>query len=109
MAKITTTTTTDDTTKLCQEYLYNYLEHIKNQWNQCQLELNKQSQLCSITNLSLKQIDEHLKQYVHAERNYLLIRNGNQLNKFKDQIYEKDLYKTIITDRLSSMNLVSRS
>ncbi len=100
-------TTTNDT-KLCYEYLHNYLESIKQQLNQCQLELDKQSHSCPITSLPLNQIDDRLKKYVHAERNYLLTRNNDQLNKFKDNIYEKDLYKTIVSYGLP-MNLVSTS
>lgn len=98
---------TANDTKLCQEYLYNYLENIKNQLNQCQLELMKHSQSCSITTMPLNQIDDHLKEYVLTERNYLLTRNNDQLNKFKDNIYEKDLYKAMGSYSLS-MNLVSR-
>jgi hypothetical protein len=97
--------TTNDT-KLCYEYLMNYLENIKQQLNQCQLELSKQSQSCPITNLSLNQIDHCLKEYVHTERNYLLTRNNEQFNKFQDNIREKDLYKTIVSYQLN-INLVS--
>jgi hypothetical protein len=97
--------TTNDT-KLCYKYLLNYLEKLKKQFNQCQLQLTKQSQLCPITRVSLNQIDRCLKEYVQGERTYLSKRNNNQLIKFKDGIYEKDLCKTIATYRLT-MNLVS--
>ncbi|CAF3586434.1 unnamed protein product, partial [Adineta steineri] len=92
-------TTTD--TQLCHKYLLNYLEYLKKLLCQCQLELDKQSQTCPITGLSLEQIDHCLKEYVHSERNYLSTRNNNQLIKFKEIIHEKDLYKTIATYQLS--------
>lgn len=94
--------TTNDT-KLCHEYLLNYLENIKKLLHQ--LELIKQSHSCSIVGLSLDQIDQCLKDYVHIQRKYLSTRNNDQLIKFKDHIHENDLCKTISTYRLT-MNLV---
>ncbi|CAF1200198.1 unnamed protein product [Rotaria sp. Silwood1] len=86
--------TTNDT-KLCHDFLMTYVENLKEQLNKCQLHLNEQSPLCSITKFTLDQIDQCLKEYVHSERNYLSKRQKDQLIKFKDYIHEKDLYKTI--------------
>ena len=81
---------------LCKEYLMNYIQNIKKQLNQCQLELVKEkSQTCPITKLSVEQIEERLKELVDRERKYLSKRNNQQLIKFKDDIYGKDLLKTI--------------
>ena len=82
---------------MCYEYLCNYLENLKQQLQQCQLHLNEQSQSYPIISLSLEQIDQCLREYVHGERNYLSTRNNDQLSKFKDRIHEKNLYQTIAT------------
>jgi len=82
---------------LCQKYLMNYRQNIKKQLNQCQFELIKHSQSCPIKTLSLDQIQHHLKELVDRERKYLSTRHHNQLMKFKDDIHEKELFKTIST------------
>jgi len=92
--------------KLCQQYLINYIENMKNQLNQCQLKLIKQSQSCAITTLSFDQMTHCLKDYVDCQRKYLSIRSKDWLFKFKDNIHEKDLFKPIFTDHLT-INLVS--
>ncbi|CAF1512292.1 unnamed protein product, partial [Rotaria sordida] len=92
--------TTNDT-KLCHDFLVNYLENLKKQINQCELQLNEQCQSCPLTSLTLAQIDHCLKEYVRSERSYLSIRNNDQLIKFKDYIHEKDVFKTINTFQLS--------
>lgn len=102
-----TKTTTNDT-QLCQEYLQNYLEKVKEQLNQCQSELSTQSQSCPITSLTLNQIDDRLKEYVHAERKYLLARSNEELKKFEENISGKDLHETMVGYGLS-MNSVSVS
>ena len=64
--------------------------------NQCQLELAKeQAQACLVIELSIEQIEQRLKELVDRERKYLSKRNNEQLIKFKDDIYEKNLLKTI--------------
>jgi hypothetical protein len=98
--------TTNDT-KICHEYLLNYLQNIKKQLRQCQLELIKQSQSCAIASLLLDEIDKCLKDYVHNQRNSISKRNNDQLVKFKQHIHESDLCKTISTYQLT-MNLVRR-
>ncbi len=67
------------------------------QLNQCQMNLTKQSQPCPITRLSFDQIECGLKELVDRERKYLSMRNNEQLIKFKDGIYEKNLFKTMST------------
>ncbi|CAF1289522.1 unnamed protein product [Rotaria sordida] len=83
---------------LCKEYLMNYIQNIKKQLNQYQLELAKQQfRTCPIIELSFEQIEHRLKELVNRERKYLSKRNNKQLIKFNDDIYEKDLFKTIST------------
>ncbi len=61
--------------KLCQQYLINYIRNIKNHLNQCQLKLITQSQSCPITTLAFDQIAHGLKDYVDCQRKYLSIRS----------------------------------
>ena len=81
--------------QLCQQYLLNYIENIKQQMEQYQIELTKQSESYPITSISLIQIDHCLKEFVNCQRKYLSIRNNNQLIKFKDHIQEKELFEII--------------
>ena len=83
--------------ELCKTYLMYYIQTIQTQLKQCQIELTKQSQSCPITKLTFDQIEHGLKELVHRERKYLSIRNNEQLIKLKDDIHEKDLWKTIST------------
>jgi hypothetical protein len=83
--------------ELCKNYLMHYIQTIKTQLNQCQIDLTKQFQSCPITKLSFDQIEYGLKELVNRERKYLSITNNEQLIKFKDDIYEKNLFKTIST------------
>ena len=70
----------------CRQYVITYLETTKNQLDRCDLELNKQLQLCPIRILSIDHINRCLTEYVHSQRKYLLVRNQRRLHKFKDQI-----------------------
>ncbi|CAF4679143.1 unnamed protein product, partial [Rotaria socialis] len=65
------------------------------------MELDRQSQPCPITTLSLDQIDHCLNEFVICQRKYLLMKNNNQLLKFKDNFHDKDLFKTVSTFRLT--------
>jgi len=82
---------------VCKKYLMNYIKNIKKQFNQCQFELIKHSQSCPIRTLSFDQIQYCLKEFVDRERKYLSTRHNDQLIKFKDDIHEKELFKTIST------------
>jgi hypothetical protein len=83
--------------ELCKKYLMHYIQTIKTQLNQCQMNLTKQSQSCPITKLSFDIIECGLKELVDRERKYLSITNNEQLIKFKDDIDEKNLFKTMST------------
>jgi len=87
---------TDDS-DLWQQYLINYIEDIRKQIDQYQMELTKQSELCPITKLSFDQIDHCLKDFVNCQRKYLSTRNNNQLLKFKDSMKENELFDIITT------------
>ena len=90
--------------ELCKEYVMNYLETIKMQLNQCDIELREHAQSCpTIEKLSFDQIQQRLKEIVDRERNYLSLRNEDELNKFKDDIYEKQLFQTISTSPIATM------
>ncbi|CAF5124479.1 unnamed protein product, partial [Rotaria magnacalcarata] len=85
---------------LCKQYAMNYIENNKNQLNHCQLELTKQEQqfqTCPFKELSFEHIESRLKELVGRERKYLSKRNNEKLLKFKEDISEKQLLKTIST------------
>ena len=75
---------------LYQQYLLNYIENIKQQMEQYQIKLTKQSGSCSITSISLIQIDHCLKEFVDCQRKYLSTRHmmrsesvrGNSIKRF---------------------------
>lgn len=83
--------------ELCKKYLIDYIENMKKQINQCQFEITKYSQTCPIKELSFNLIQQRLKELVDRERKYLSKRNNEQLIKFKNDIHEKNLLKTIST------------
>jgi hypothetical protein len=94
--------------QLCKEYLINYLHTIKTQSDQYQMELSKHFQTCpTIPKLSFDQIQRCLKEFVDRERNYLSVRNNEQLIKSKDNIHETNLLKTISTSCLINDQQVS--
>ncbi|CAF5225241.1 unnamed protein product, partial [Rotaria magnacalcarata] len=85
---------------LCKQYAMNYIENNKKQLNHCQLELTKQEQqfqTCPFKELSFEHIESRLKELVGRERKYLSKRNNEKLLKFKEDISEKQLLKTIST------------
>ena len=53
-----------DNFQLCQQFVKNYLETLKKQLHECELELGKQLQLCPIRILSVDHINRCLKDYV---------------------------------------------
>ncbi|CAF4552293.1 unnamed protein product, partial [Rotaria magnacalcarata] len=81
----------------CHQYLLNHINGLKINLDQYQMELDRQSQSCPITTLSLDQIDQRLNEFVICQRKYLLMKNNNQLLKFKDKFHDKDLFKTVST------------
>jgi hypothetical protein len=80
----------------------NYLETIKNQLIQYELELTNQSQLCPITKLSSNEIDNILKEYVDCQRKQLSSKKHRQLIRFKEDFHEKQLLHTLSTYRLTN-------
>jgi hypothetical protein len=93
----------------CKEYLMGYIQNIEKQLNQCRMELTNHFQSCSIPNaiLSFDKIQQCLKQMVDHERKYLSMRNNDELFKFKEDIHEKNLFKTISTSSLINNQYVS--
>jgi hypothetical protein len=79
----------------CQQYLINYLEHVKQQIEQYKLKLSQQSTLCPILPVSFDRINRCLKEFVDSEQNYLSKRNQNQLINFKDKLENRALYESI--------------
>ncbi|CAF5005094.1 unnamed protein product, partial [Rotaria magnacalcarata] len=86
----------------CHQYLLNHINDLKINLDQYQMELDRQSQSCPITTLSLDQIDQRLNEFVICQRKYLLMKNNNQLLKFKDNFHDQDLFKTVSTFRLTT-------
>ncbi|CAF1615619.1 unnamed protein product, partial [Rotaria magnacalcarata] len=87
----------------CKQYAMNYIENNKKQLNFCQFELTKQVQqfqTCPIQGLSFEQMEQRLQELVDRERKYLSKRNNDKLIKFKNDISEKQLLKTISTSTL---------
>ena len=85
----------------------NYIEDIKKQIDQYQIELAKQSEVwIPITSVSFVQIDHCLKEFVHCQRQYLSTRNNHQLTKSKDDIRITALFE-IITSYYPTMDQVS--
>lgn len=97
---------TDDS-ELYQQFLMNYIEDIKKQIDQDQIELVKQADLwISIPSVSFDQLNNCLKEFVHCQRHYLSTRNNHQLTKFKDDMRESALFE-IITTYYPTMDQVS--
>ncbi|CAF5164724.1 unnamed protein product, partial [Rotaria magnacalcarata] len=68
--------------------------------NYCRFEFTKQEQqfqTCPFKELSFEHIESRLKELVDRERKYLSKRNNDKLMKFKEDISEKQLLKTIST------------
>ena len=80
---------------LCQQYLEGYIEILKEQFNECQLALMKQSKLFPATDTTLDPIDHGLKEFVESQRKYLSGRNDRQLVKFKDNHQDAKLYEAL--------------
>ena len=93
---------------LCQQYLMNNIEQMKQQMEEYKTELTKQSELCPIGKPLFNEIDHCFKEFVDTQRNYLTIRNDNQLNIFKDHIKESELFE-IITIYYPTIDQVNRN
>ncbi|CAF1431427.1 unnamed protein product [Rotaria sordida] len=81
--------------ELCQQYVIEYIGEINHELDQCQMKLTKQTQPCPITTLPLEQIDSHMKKVVEKERQYVSLRNNDQLTEFKDDLHRQQLFQTI--------------
>ncbi|CAF0991835.1 unnamed protein product, partial [Didymodactylos carnosus] len=79
----------------CQQYIDGYIENLKKQLNECQLELMKQSESCPITHVTLDQIDRGLKEFVDTQPKYLCTRNDGKLAKLKCSHHCEKLYKAL--------------
>ena len=75
------------------------------------MELTNHSQSCPIPDVTVAfhRIEQCLSQLVDRERMYLSMRNNNELVKFKDAIYEKNLFKGISTCSLIDDQQVSQN
>ena len=97
----------------CQQYLAGYVEKLKKQLNECQLELMKQSESFSIVHVTLDQIDHGLKEFVDTQRKYLCSRNDRQLAKWKGSYQCEKLYETLshhhLTQAQVSVNQFEKS
>ncbi|CAF1465655.1 unnamed protein product [Rotaria sordida] len=77
------------------QYVIEYISEINHELDQCQMKLTKQTQPCPITTLPLEQIDSHMKKVVEKERQYVSLRNNDQLTKFKDDLHRQQLFQPI--------------
>ncbi|CAF1421818.1 unnamed protein product, partial [Rotaria magnacalcarata] len=90
--------------QLCRQYLDNHINTIKKEIDICLIQLNNQNQSYPLTKLSLDQLDHYLKEFVDCQRKYLSTRNNKQLQKFIDNFHENELFQTISTYRLNSID-----
>ncbi|CAF4591264.1 unnamed protein product, partial [Rotaria socialis] len=90
--------------QLCRQYLDNHINTIKKEIETCLIQLNNQIQSYPLTTLSLDQLDHYLKEFVDCQRKYLSMRNNKQLQKFIDNFHENELFQTISTYRLNSID-----
>src|SRR5689334_16435494 len=81
--------------ELCRQYIMKYITDVEDELHECQKKLTEQTQLCPVTTLPLEQIDSHMKKVVEKERQYLSLRNNDQLTKFKDNLHHQQLFQTI--------------
>ncbi|CAF5113724.1 unnamed protein product [Rotaria sp. Silwood1] len=81
--------------ELCRQYIIKYIKENNHELDQCQLKLRKQTQSRPVTTLPLEQIDSHMKKVVEKERQYVSLRNNDQLTKFKDDLHRQQLFHTI--------------
>lgn len=79
----------------CRQYLVNILEAIQTELNKFQIELNTQKQSCPIVNVSIDQIDQYLKKFILCQRQYLSIRNNNEIKKFKEHLTASHSFQSI--------------
>ena len=90
-----------DQLQICKQYVVTQLDNIKQQLDQCNSELTTQAQtslsssssLMSILLPSQEILDRCLKEYVSLQQNYLFRRMDQQLIKYKDEIYDQQLYR----------------
>ncbi|CAF1315870.1 unnamed protein product [Rotaria sp. Silwood1] len=81
--------------ELCRQYVINYIKEIDHELNSCQMKLKEETQSCPVATLPLEQIDSHMKEFVEKERQYVTLRNNDQLTKFKDDLQTQQLFQTI--------------
>ena len=92
--------------QICQQYLDNYINTMKKEIDTCHIQLNNQAQSYPLTTLSLDRLDHYLKGFVECQQKYLSLRNHRQLQKFTDNFHEKQLYETISTYHLTTIDQV---
>lgn len=82
---------------LCHQFLLNYLQDIQEKIDHCMKKLTEQIESYPIKQISFEIIDRNLKEFVNHQRNYLLRRNNNLLNKFKVNIQNSKTFQDITT------------
>jgi hypothetical protein len=91
-----------DKCSVIQKYLDDYLLLLRNRIHQYTIELSTQSSFCPSSLSPLQIIDQRLKEFVRLHHIDLLRTIKYQVNKLKDNIYEKELLK-----QLSNYNLTT--
>lgn len=81
--------------ELCRQFLINYIETIKEKLDDHVKKLAEQIATCSITDISFEELDQTLKQFVDHQRNYLLKKNNETLNRFKFNIQNNQTLQDI--------------
>ena len=84
-----------DIYNVIQKYLEEYVMLLRNKIDQYTIELRTQASSCPSTLSALEIIDQRLKEFVRLHHIDLLRTISYQLNKLKDNIYEKELSKQL--------------
>jgi hypothetical protein len=89
-----------------QKYIEDYLILLRNKINQYRAELTKQSASCPLPLSPLEIIDQRLKEFVRSHHIDLIRTINYQVNKVKDNIYEKQLFKQLSCYYLTTEQIV---
>ena len=93
-----------DKPAICQQYVISKLTNNRHQLDECNMELFRQTQSTPISILlpSFDILDKCLKDYVSLQQNYLYKRIENQLNIYKNNIYEQKLHHQLFAYNLTT-------
>lgn len=86
--------------RLCFQFIENYIHDIQQQLNQCNKTLITQKLSCP-ESLSCDKIDQRLEEYIQSQQKRFQSRIDHELTKFKENIQEKQLYNSLFNGSLT--------